>query len=79
MSTFVNQQTKDHLRQIRGGLQWILGVLTAGRASAEQFVLRPPEAIARPNGASSARRHAASGRSGGKAKPARKAAKRKRH
>jgi len=80
MSAFVDQQTKDHLRQIRGGLQWILGVLTTGRESAEQFVLRPPQAIARPNGAAGARRQAAApARSAAKVKPAKKAAKRKRH
>jgi hypothetical protein len=77
MSSLVTQQTRDYLRDIRGGLQWILGVLTTGREGAEQFVLRPPLPVAR--GAAPGARRAAPSRPVARGKATKKAAKRKRH
>jgi DNA-binding transcriptional MerR regulator len=71
LTELVDRQTREHLRSIRGGLQWILGVLTNGRQSAEPFALQPPHAVARANGARKSRPPV-------KAKPSKKSAKRKR-
>jgi DNA-binding transcriptional MerR regulator len=42
VAAMIDQQTRQSLREIRGGLQWILGVLSGkGAAAADSFVLQP--------------------------------------
>lgn len=43
MAAMLNQQTRDSLRELRGGLEWILGVLNGRRGAADapaEFALR---------------------------------------
>jgi len=45
VAAMVDEQTRQHLRDVRHGLQWILGVLTSnGAPRADEFVLEAPRA-----------------------------------
>jgi DNA-binding transcriptional MerR regulator len=43
VAAMLDEEARHSLREIRGGLQWILGVLS-GQAAADQFVLQPQPA-----------------------------------
>jgi hypothetical protein len=66
----LDEQARQSLRDVRGGLQWILGVLSGKGHAIETFTLRAPLAVARP----SARKASPAG----KTKTAKKAVKRRR-
>jgi DNA-binding transcriptional MerR regulator len=69
VAAMLDQQTRQSLREIRGGLQWILGVLNGQGQAPESFALQPqaaaPARVARKSPVAA------------KAKPIRKVAKRK--
>jgi DNA-binding transcriptional MerR regulator len=69
VAALVDAETRQHLRDVRRGLQWILGVLSGGGVTAEDSVL-----LAAPANAS--RRSGAGTK--GKARPIRKVARRRR-
>jgi DNA-binding transcriptional MerR regulator len=46
LAAMVDEQTRQSLRELRGGLQWILNVLSGQGAAAEPFALRPQPARA---------------------------------
>jgi DNA-binding transcriptional MerR regulator len=46
VAAMLDQQTRHSLREIRGGLEWILGVLSGNGASADSFALQPQAAVA---------------------------------
>ena len=43
VAAMIDGETRQHLRDVRRGLQWILGVLSGHGQSAEEFVLRADE------------------------------------
>jgi hypothetical protein len=67
VAALIDGETRQELRNVRRGLQWILGVLSGQGLTAEDFVLtaeRSARASARPTARNAAR---------GKAKPVRAA------
>ena len=58
VAAMIDDETRQHLRDVRRGLTWILGVLSGNAASAEDFVLTAEPSRARSG---SAGRRAASG------------------
>jgi DNA-binding transcriptional MerR regulator len=48
VAAMLDEQARQSLRDVRGGLQWILGVLS-GKGAVETFTLQAPSAIARPS------------------------------
>jgi DNA-binding transcriptional MerR regulator len=46
VAAMLDEQARQSLRDVRGGLQWILGVLS-GKGASEPFALQAPSAIAR--------------------------------
>jgi DNA-binding transcriptional MerR regulator len=46
LAAMVDEQTRQSLRELRGGLQWILNVLSGQGTAAEPFALRPQPASA---------------------------------
>jgi DNA-binding transcriptional MerR regulator len=45
IAAMLDEQARQSLRDVRGGLQWILGVLS-GKGAMETFTLRAPSAVA---------------------------------
>lgn len=42
VAAMIDGEARQHLRAVRGGLQWILGVLSGANVTAEEFVLSAP-------------------------------------
>ncbi len=77
VSALLDAEARESLRDVRRGLQWILGVVTGHAAEATQeFALAPPAAqAASVNGASSQSSHSVSAKP--PAKPAKKTTRKK--
>jgi DNA-binding transcriptional MerR regulator len=80
VAALVDEQTRQHLRDVKQGLQWILGVLsTSGSNGSDEFVLEAPRlgSPARPSNGKVTARPAHSGKSVRPAKPVPKPAAKK--
>ena len=79
VAAMVDEQTRQHLRDVKQGLQWILGVLSTGSGSGDEFVLQAPRMgnSARPSNGKVTPRPAQAGKSARSAKPAPKPAAKK--
>jgi DNA-binding transcriptional MerR regulator len=69
VAAMLDAETRQSLRDIRGGLQWILGVLSGHGTAGDQFTLRP-QPVVRASGA--ARKASAPARGKVTKKPAKK-------
>ena len=76
VAALIDGETQQHLRDVRRGLQWILGVLT-GDGPPEEFVLRAEPAAPKKSASSSRSAPAAKGKAGKSKAPAKKAKRRK--
>jgi DNA-binding transcriptional MerR regulator len=47
VAAMLDEHARQSLRDVRGGLQWILGVLSGNGQAMETFTLRPASAVAR--------------------------------
>jgi DNA-binding transcriptional MerR regulator len=79
VAAMVDEHTRQHLRDVKQGLQWILGVLSNGSGAGDEFVLEAPRmgSSARPPNGKVTARPAQGGQAARSAKPVPKSAPKK--